>query len=186
MNIWVDIDELKFLPLLEALLEELQSRNHYVVITTENKKEIKDVLLQHNINVKCIGKIFSFYGLFINQSRIIRSFQLYEYVKYKNINVALSFGSFPLFYTCMYNNITTILFTDEYMAKICDLHYTYEHNYFIFPDFIPNETLISVGYDLSKVAKIKCLSPKEYIKKEAIKEFADTIENLNQHKFLLA
>lgn len=188
MHIWIDIDKPELAPFYKSLISELESREHKVTVTAENKDIIKLALNDQNINAEYIGSSFSIFGLLEDKSTIIRSALLSDYVKEKGINLAFSFGSKVTLFTCIGLNINIVLFLDNLKEKINQIHFNLDNIFFIIPDSIPENSLTEKGFNLKKIAKFKGSIQKDAINPnpKVIKEIVSKIELFSSHKDIKA
>ncbi len=188
MHIWIDINRTECAAFTKALVNELNKRGHKVTITAQNSSKIRDTLNKHNLDAKAIGFVFSLFGLFEEHLNMIRSSQLGDYILSKNIDVAFSMGSAPLFYTCFWNKLPMILFLENKNQKINHEHFIFDKICFIVPNAASEQFLIEKGYNPKSIQRYKghlepfCDNPSPIL----IKEVADQIECLGASRDLTA
>lgn len=162
MHIWIDIDNPKHIPFINALTNELKNGGHWLTITAQNTSAIKKALKEYNLNVKITGFVFSIFGLFSEKLIILRTTLLKEYIANRKIDIAFSLGSIPMLYTCATNKLPLILYIDEYKEnEISNLPIALENCYFIVSENVQDKNLLEKGFDLNRVRKYKGLVKKE-------------------------
>ena len=179
MNIWLDIDNPKYIPFYKALIDALKEKKHTVTITAQNSKDIKKTLKQYGINAKIIGIIFSVFGLFLEQVILLRTALLSNYIGNRPVDIAFSLGSEPILFTCVNDKLPIVSFLENVEEKVHPLSHALEKSFFIFPDSVPEQMLVDKKFDLDKVARCK-----EKIKKDDLNPDIQSInEVINKIEF---
>lgn len=188
MHIWIDIDNVKHIPLLCAIVIELKERAHLVTLTSTSSNEAKRLLQNLNLNVHRIGNTFSFFGFFEEQSILVRSSELTEYIKNRNVNVAFSLGSKSMAYTSTNLNLPIIILVEDINEKINWVYFTFDKCYFIIPDSVSEQPLIEKGFDIKKIAKYKGFIQKDETNPnlKIVKDIVNQIEKLSSYQNLTA
>lgn len=94
MKIWIDISNSPHINLFNDLIHELTSNGHEIIVTSRPLSNTISLLNNKNIPHTSIGK---HYGKSIFRKLIgfpVRVFQLYQFLRKKKINVAVSQSSF--------------------------------------------------------------------------------------------
>ena len=183
MHIWIDIEKIEHVPFISAVVNELKVRGHVVILTAPKSKKLSKVLENFNLTVHHIGKIISFFGLFLEFSTYMRTVIVLNYLKGRNINVAFSCGSKIMFLSCVDSGLPAILFVEDYKNRACKDFFLLKYGFFILPDSIQDQNLIEAGFDLHLVAKYKGtiqLKNQSHDLK-TVKEIVNKIEFLSQH-----
>lgn len=188
MNIWIDINKIEQIPFYIALKNELEGREHKVLITAEDTATIKNKLQELKIEANYIGNTFSVFGFFEDQSNVLRSTQILEFIKQNKVDVAFSLGSKAVLYTCINLNLNIILFTDDIKEKISQMHFVLYNISFIIPEASSERPLVDRGYDIKRIAKFKGSIQKDALNPSprAIKDIASKIEHLGTYKDIKA
>ena len=189
MHVWIDIDDEKYVPLLSALISELKLKGHEVTITALNKKEIQKGIHDCDINAKVVGKIFSFLGLFKDDSNMLRAALLLDYIKDKHIHIAFSFGSTPLLYSCADKDLPIVLFLPDVEKRPHYIHFALGKCFFLTPDYVTDKKLEEMKIDPIKVRKYKVSNGIENLSSDinVIKEIVEKIEYFDRvlrHKLI--
>ena len=188
MNIWIDVEVAEQIPFIKSLSDELKQRGHFVTITACDSEEIKSKLNEYVLQVKIIGKKNTFFGLFNEQSDLIRFTSLADYIEKRKINIAFSLGSKPMVVTCNNLNLSIALFLESPRDNVDWLHYSLEKSYFIVQHTITEQQIIKQNINPKKVARIDhTVSLKETtISTRAIKDIANKIEMFSSFKDIKA
>ena len=183
MDLWIDIDNPRHIPITALLIGECKTRGHNVTLTISKSGGIKKALDEYNLNVKDIGFLFSFFGIIFEPFYLFRAALLVDYIEPRKIDVAFSLGSKSLLFTCTKAKIPVILYLSDYKNIPHYLHLALDKSFFIIPEGIQEQKLIEKKYDLNKVARtrynIDVTSPSP--DPRSIVEIVDKIEILGKH-----
>lgn len=180
MHIWIDIDNLKHIPLAKAVLAELKQRGHSVTVTCEDEDKLKKELKNQDIIAQDVGVIVWFFGLFKQEIVMVRGLNLEKYIKPRNIDAAFSLGSLPMTYACFSNgNIPLILLLEKLEPKPDFVNLVIERGFFIVPEDIHDQTILEQGYDLNKIGKYKGSLNMTNPELKPVKEIVNQIEILS-------
>ena len=167
MNIWIDIDDLKTIPLIKALINELQIRGHQITLTAEDRKIIRSEIQNYGLNAEFIGKTFS---LFQEFSSSFRAALLVNYINKKNIDIAFSLGATPICHACSSLNLTIILLHSSSSEKFNKAYFILYNIIFLLHESVSTTYLIEKGYSTNNIMFFK-----NNLKKDALSHNERTI-----------
>lgn len=159
--IWFDLDNSPHVLLFRPIFKELNRRNIDYFITARDFAQTKGLLDFYNLEYTLIGvhagksKIKKLLNL------LVRAWKLKNYVKGKNVSLAISHGSRTQLLASKYLRIKSLLMFDyEYTeSKIFNLLSTY----MLAPKFIPDERLLIAKFNINKLIRYNGFKEELYI-----------------------
>ena len=181
MHIWIDIDNVKHVAFFKAIITELNKRNHEVIVTALDKKEITETLKEHQINAKVIGEILPIFGLFEKFFQMYRVALLKRYLSSRDPNLAFSLGSSSILTTCAYLKLPLVVLLHHPMQKIQKYHFGFKKCCYIVSDVIPEETITKYLISTKRIRKYKSIGDKEapYTIHQSLVEICDHLDSLS-------
>lgn len=159
--LWFDFDNSPHVPLFRPVLRELDNRNVDYLVTIREFAQTRELCDLWNIKYHLIDKHGGKYKINKLINLFNRSFKLRNYIKDKNISLAISHGSRTQLVTSRRLKIPSILMLDyEYTENKI---FNYLSNYLLMPVFIPDERLKSAGFNLSKVIRYNGFKEEIYL-----------------------
>ncbi|MDD5362995.1 MAG: DUF354 domain-containing protein [Ignavibacteria bacterium] len=149
--IWFDLDNSPHVPIFRPIFSELEKRGIKFIVTARDFAQTKDLLDFWNIEYTLIGKHGGKSKFGKLRNLITRAFQLRNFIKNKDVKLAVSHGSRTQIIAAKLLKIPSLLMLDyEYTeTKIFNLFATK----LLIPEFIPDERLIGAGFKMKKVIR---------------------------------
>ena len=158
MKIWFDISNAPHINLFKDLLKDLQSEGHEIFVTCRPLSNTVSLLNLHKINYSIIGK---HYGKSLFKKIMgypVRVWQLYNYLKPLNVDVAISQSSFHSPVTARLLGIPSIYMNDN------------EHALGNIPSFICSNKIMIPEFLRIKKVRNQGASHKKIISYPGVKE----------------
>ena len=150
-RIWIDLDNSPHVPLFRPVIDELGGRGVECVVTARDFAQTAQLLefwgIPHSLIGKHGGK--NKVGKIINLFK--RSSQLRRFIRGMHVDLALSHGSRTQLVTSKLKGIETVLMMDYEYTEASIFKFCSDH--ILVPEYIPDERLESVGFDLRKVMR---------------------------------
>ena len=158
---WFDLDNSPRVPLFRPIFDELQKRNINYLITAREFAQTKELLDFYGIKHILIGKHAGKSKIKKIINLFIRANQLKKVVAETKIDLAVSHGSRTQLVACKRLNIPSVLMADYEFTE--SKIFNTLADYLVIPKFIPDERLVSQGFNLKKVIRYNCFKEELYL-----------------------
>ena len=160
--IWFDLDNSPHVPLFRPVMQELINRNMKYLVTSREFAQTEELLKLWNIPHKLIGKHAGKNKINKVINLYSRSSQLLKYLREVNNILAVSHGSRTQVIAAYRKGINSIVMLDyEYTENKI---FNYFSSSLLMPIYIPEQRLLSAGFNLSKVIRYKGFKEELYLK----------------------
>jgi predicted glycosyltransferase len=139
----------------------MDKRNMQYLVTIREYAQTRELCELWNIKYSLIDKHAGKYKINKIINLFLRSSKLKNFIRDKNISLAISHGSRTQLVTCNRSHIPSILMLDyEYTENKI---FNYLSNYLLMPVFIPDERLIAAGFNMNKVIRYNGFKEEIYL-----------------------
>lgn len=158
---WFDLDNSPHVPLFRPIINELIQKGIVPLVTARDYAQTKDLLGLWEIEYQLIGKHAGKSKLKKILNLFNRAKELKNFVKRKDINLAVSHGSRTQVLACKMAGIRSLVMMDyEYTENKI---FNYLGNYILMPAVIPERRLKDAGINLKKLIRYNGFKEEIYL-----------------------
>ncbi len=156
MNIWFDLSNSPHINMFEYLINDLQSMGHNIIITSRPLSNTIDLLNQKKIKHTVIGSHYGKNKLKKILGYPVRVYQLYNFLRNKNLDVSVSQSSFHSPIVSWLLKIPSIYTNDNEYAQGNKIAFFFSTKILI-PEYITQSKMINKNlyYKVSKYPGLK-------------------------------
>ena len=159
--IWFDLDNSPHVPLFRPVITELEKRGIEYIITARNFAQTIDLLNLWKLKYYPVGVHGGKFKIKKIANILNRSLQLRKFCKNREIHLAVSHGSRSQLLASRMLKIKSILMLDyEFTESAIFNRFA---TFLLMPEYIPEERLLSAGFNLNKIIRYKGFKEELYI-----------------------